>query len=124
MEFGTVITCAENDQVVLPVLPHGAAHASLGAAADIQRVVAALRGKFPDLRILVRADSGYAVPRFYQACEESFLEEESKKEESKTATFLRQDGAFTARGVTCKADRRGEDERRGRGESCAPPRVE
>jgi hypothetical protein len=69
-----VITCAENDQVVLPVLLHGTAHASLGAAADIQRVVAALRGKFPDLRILVRADSGYAVPRFYQACEESFLE--------------------------------------------------
>jgi hypothetical protein len=65
-----VITCAENDEVVMPALLHGTAHAALGADDDIRRVVAALRAKFPDVRIHVRADSGYAVPRIYEACEQ------------------------------------------------------
>ncbi len=63
------ITCAENDQVVLPVLLYGTAHATLGVVDDLRRVVEALRRKFPDVRILVRADSGYATPTFYLACE-------------------------------------------------------
>ena len=64
-----VITCAQNDQVVLPVLLHGTAHAALGAHVDIARVVRALRARFPDVRIHVRADSGYAVPAFYETNE-------------------------------------------------------
>lgn len=64
-----VITCAENDQVVLPVLLYGTAHAAMGAHVDIARVVRALRVKFPDVRIKVRADSGYAVPMFYETHE-------------------------------------------------------
>lgn len=66
-----VITCAENDEIVMPVLLHGTAHGALGADQDIRRVVTALRKKFPDVRIHVRADSGYAVPRFYGACEQT-----------------------------------------------------
>jgi len=69
-----VITCAENDLVALPVLLHGTAHAALGAAPDISRVIAALRKKFPNVRILVRADSGYATPRFYEGCEQALVE--------------------------------------------------
>jgi len=64
-----VITCAENDLVVFPVLLHGTAHASLGAAADLERVIARLRQEWPDVRIHVRADSGFSVPAFYLACE-------------------------------------------------------
>jgi Transposase DDE domain group 1 len=64
-----VITCAENDQVVLPTLLHGTAHPTLGAADDLARVVAALRRRNRDVRIGVRADSGYASPAFYEACE-------------------------------------------------------
>jgi Transposase DDE domain group 1 len=64
-----VITCAENDQVVLPALLHGTAHPTLGAADDLTRVVAALRRRNPDVRVHVRADSGYASPAFYAACE-------------------------------------------------------
>lgn len=64
-----MITCAENDQVVLPTLLHGTAHPTLGAADDLARVVAALRRRSPDIRIRVRADSGYASPAFYEACE-------------------------------------------------------
>jgi len=64
-----VITCAENDEVVMPTLLYGTAHAALGVDDDLRRVVAALRAKFPDTQIHVRADSGYAVPRLYEACE-------------------------------------------------------
>jgi len=65
-----VITCAENDAVVMPVLLYGTAHASLGADDDVRRVVTALREKFPDVRIHVRGDSGLGVPRMYDVCEE------------------------------------------------------
>jgi hypothetical protein len=64
-----VITCAENDQIVLPVLLHGTAHASIGAANDLTRVITALRRRFPDIEIHVRADGGFAVPNLYEALE-------------------------------------------------------
>jgi hypothetical protein len=64
-----VITCAENDQVVFPVLLFGTAHATLGVEDDLERVVTRLRQIWPDLRILVRADSGYATPSFFATCE-------------------------------------------------------
>jgi hypothetical protein len=69
-----VITCAENDQVVFPVLLHGTAHAALGVIPDLQRVVQRLREAFPGIRIIVRADSGYAVPAFYEFCERVRIE--------------------------------------------------
>jgi len=63
------ITCAENDLVVLPALLHGTAHATLGAAVEIERVVTAIRQRFADLPIHLRGDSGYAAPAMYEACE-------------------------------------------------------
>lgn len=65
-----VVTCAENDAVVFPVLLHGTAHPTLGFADDLRRLVTRVRQQWPDLRIHLRADSGYAAPSFYQACEE------------------------------------------------------
>lgn len=65
-----VITCAENDMTVLPVLLFGSAHVSLGAAEDLQRVIKALRCRFPDVKIHVRADSGFATPRIYAMLED------------------------------------------------------
>ena len=62
-------TCAENDQVVLPVLLHGTADVGLGVTHDLQRIVQALRARFPDVLIRLRADSGFAKPRLYEACE-------------------------------------------------------
>ncbi len=69
-----VITCAENDQVVFPVLLHGTARPTLGVVQDLQRVVSRLRQAWPDVRILLRADSGFASPAFYEACEEWGIE--------------------------------------------------
>jgi len=64
-----VITCAENDQVVMASLLYGTASPTLGVADDLEYLVARLRAVWPDLRIVLRADSGFAVPGFYEACE-------------------------------------------------------
>lgn len=63
------ITCAENDMVVLPVLLYGTADPALGVGIDLERIVGALREKFPQVVIHVRADAGYAKPWFYRVCE-------------------------------------------------------
>jgi hypothetical protein len=64
-----VVTCAENDQVVMVALLFGTASPTLGAVDDLEHLVDRLREVWPDLRITIRADSGFAVPRFYEACE-------------------------------------------------------
>jgi hypothetical protein len=63
------ITCAQNDMIVLPSLLFGSAHASLGAADDLLRVVEKIRTRFRDVTIHVRADSGFAVPEMYETLE-------------------------------------------------------
>lgn len=63
------LTCAENDLVVFPVLLHGTAHPTLGAIDDVQRVVERLRQSWPDVRIHLRADSGYGTAAFCAGCE-------------------------------------------------------
>ena len=63
------ITCAENDLVVMVSLLFGCAHASLGAARDIDYLVGRLREVWPDVSIHVRADTGFAVPEIYDMCE-------------------------------------------------------
>ncbi len=64
------ITCAENDFIVLPGLLFGSAHASLGAADDLKRVIEKIRQRFPAVLIHVRADSGFAVPVMYHTLEQ------------------------------------------------------
>ena len=63
------ITCAQNDMVVLPSLLFGSAHASLGAADDLRRVVEKIRERFPHVTIHIRADSGFAVQEMYDTLE-------------------------------------------------------
>src|SRR5204863_5297706 len=45
-----VITCADNDQIVMVSLRHGTAAASLGADDDLQYLVTRLRATWPDVR--------------------------------------------------------------------------
>ena len=65
-----VITCARTDQVVMACLLFGTAHAALGADDDIAYLVNRLRSAWPDVDIELRADSGFGVPRMYEACEQ------------------------------------------------------
>ena len=65
-----VITCAENDEVVLIGLRHGTCHASLGADDDLRYLAGRIRAVWPDVQIVIRADSGFATPVMYDVCEE------------------------------------------------------
>jgi Transposase DDE domain group 1 len=65
-----VITCAENDMVLLVGLRHGTCHASLGADDDLRYLMGRLRAVWPDVRIHVRGDSGLGVPLMYDVCQE------------------------------------------------------
>jgi hypothetical protein len=65
-----LITCAENDSVVMVCLLYGSAHAALGAHEDLAYLVGRLRQAWPGVRIHLRADSGFGTPTMYQACEQ------------------------------------------------------
>jgi hypothetical protein len=64
-----LITCAQNDLVVMACLLHGTAHAALGADDDLEYLVGRVRERFPDVVIELRGDSGMAVPAMYDVCE-------------------------------------------------------
>jgi Transposase DDE domain group 1 len=65
-----VITCAENDMVLLVGLRHGTCHAALGADNDLRYLAGRLRAVWPDVQIHVRGDSGLGIPRMYDVCQE------------------------------------------------------
>jgi hypothetical protein len=65
-----VITCAENDLVLLVGLRHGTCAATLGVDNDLRYLVGRLRAAWPDVHIHVRADGGFGVPLMYDACQE------------------------------------------------------
>jgi len=64
-----LVTCAQNDLVVMACLLHGTAHAALGADDDLEYLVGRLRAQWPDVVIELRGDSGMAVPVMYDVCE-------------------------------------------------------
>jgi len=59
----------ETGQLVTAVLRPGTAHAGHGAKAVLVRLVRAIRGRWPGVRIEIRADSGFARPEVYAFCE-------------------------------------------------------
>lgn len=67
--FPLVITCAQNDQLVMVSLRHGTAHAALGADEDLAYLVKRLRAAWPGVQIEVRADAGFGLPAMYEVCE-------------------------------------------------------
>ena len=58
------------DELLAVVLRPGKTHAGSGAVSVLRRIVAKLRKAWPDVRILVRSDSGFAKPEIYDWCEE------------------------------------------------------
>ena len=64
-----VVTCANNDLIVMVSLRHGSAHAALGADDDLEYLVRRLRAAWPGVPIEVRGDAGFGVPWMYDGCE-------------------------------------------------------
>ena len=63
----------ERGDLLGAVLRRGNAHASRGAVGLLGRIVRAIRDKWPDVQIIIRADAGFAVPRLYEYCEREGL---------------------------------------------------
>jgi len=59
----------DTDQLIAAVLRPGNAHGGHGVVAVLTRLVAALRARWPDVQVEVRADSGFAAPALYEYCE-------------------------------------------------------
>jgi hypothetical protein len=55
-------------ELLVALLRRGRSHASRGAVAVLKRLVARLRQQWPGLPILVRGDSGFAIPALYDWC--------------------------------------------------------
>jgi hypothetical protein len=71
--FPLIISEPTTKHVFLAWLRPGTVHASLGTDDDLMRVVDALRKEKPDIRIHVRADAGFGLPRMYEICEQNNL---------------------------------------------------
>jgi hypothetical protein len=64
-----IVTCANNDLVVMASLRPGTVHAALGADDDLAYLVQRLRAVWPAVQIEVRGDAGFGVPWMYAVCE-------------------------------------------------------
>ncbi len=67
--FPLLVFDADTDHLVTAVLRPGTAHAGRGAVPVLKRIVRALRARWPDVEIELRADSGFALPALYDYCE-------------------------------------------------------
>lgn len=56
-------------QIIAAVLRPGKVHAGHGSVAILRRIVARLRAAWPGVRVVVRGDSGEALPEVYDWCE-------------------------------------------------------
>lgn len=65
-----VITCAENDLVLMIWLLHGTASPTLGMDDDLRYLVERLRAAWPNVEIDLRADGAYGVPLMYDTAED------------------------------------------------------
>lgn len=57
------------DQLITAVLRPGTVHASHGVVGILKRIVAAIRARWPEVTLELRADSGFAIPALYAWCE-------------------------------------------------------
>ena len=60
--------------LLAPVLRPGNVNSSPGSVAILRRIVKRLRSEWPNIRITVRADGGFAIPDLYEFCEEEHLD--------------------------------------------------
>jgi hypothetical protein len=61
----------DTGQVITAVLRPGTAHGSRLVVLVLRRLVRRLRAAWPGVQVELRADSGFAVPRLYQWCEDN-----------------------------------------------------
>jgi len=63
----------QTGELLAAILRRGDVHASRGAVGLLRRIIRQIRKRWPDTRIIIRADAGFAVPRVYKFCESQRL---------------------------------------------------
>ena len=53
-------------QIILPVLRPGNSHSNRWYVSILSRIIKRIREKYPDIKIIIRADSGFSCPAFYR----------------------------------------------------------
>lgn len=56
----------QTGQIILPVLRPGNSHSNKWYVAILKRVIEKIRAVYPSMKIIIRADSGFSCPGFYQ----------------------------------------------------------
>jgi len=53
-------------QIILPVLRPGNSHSNRWYVGILSRIIKRIRAQYPDIKIIIRADSGFSCPAFYK----------------------------------------------------------
>lgn len=56
----------DTGQIIAPILRPGNSHSNKWYVAILKRILKKIRAAYPDIKIVVRADSGFSCPAFYQ----------------------------------------------------------
>jgi len=56
----------QTGQIIVPVLRPGNSHSNKWYVAILKRIVERIRDRYPDMEIIIRGDSGFSCPAFYQ----------------------------------------------------------
>lgn len=67
--FPLLVFDGTTNHLITAVLRRGTVHASHGIVAILKRIVQAIRRRWPQVTIELRADSGFAIPALYDYCE-------------------------------------------------------
>jgi hypothetical protein len=63
----------ETGQIILPVLRPGNSHSNKWYVSILKRVVRAIKSQYPDIKIIIRADSGFSNATFYKLADDESL---------------------------------------------------
>ena len=63
----------ETGQIIVPVLRPGNSHSNKWYVAILKRIIRKIRKQYPDIEIIIRADSGFSGPGFYEFADEANL---------------------------------------------------
>lgn len=63
----------ETGQIILPVLRPGNSHSNKWYVSILKRVIRAIKSQYPDIKIIIRADSGFSNAPFYKLADDESL---------------------------------------------------
>jgi hypothetical protein len=67
--FPLLVFDGDTNHLITAVLRRGTVHASHGVVAILKRIVRAVRSRWPQVTLEIRADSGFAIPALYDYCD-------------------------------------------------------